>query len=375
MESRPTELHMPGFVSMARAGHKIRWLAIVFLAVAAGVLPLHWGRRLLLYLVLALATAGNLFSQKRIPWESLGWPHPARKIALGSIAADVVLLSLSAFLSGGALSFATTFLILDLVFAASLLPAAHQALVCLFVVACDAFVTSLAAAEAGLPSLEALLHFLQRACLFGLATALGAAIERMRHRERTKQEALLNNSRDGILVLGANKRIAAVNSRAAAMLGSEAASLVGVDVASEEALPDNERLRALVAGLASLCLDDEAKTSVDEVSLPAPDPLDLRVKTVVLGGQRGRPSGWLISCQSQADEKELERLRDKALSHLAHELRAPLTNIKLYADTLQSRVAADDAQTQEEFTAGIIEETNRFAKLIDDLVAKGKGRV
>ena len=96
--------------------------------------------------------------------------------------------------------------------------------------------------------------------------------------------------------------------------------------------------------------------------------------TVALGRQPGKPVGWLAICQDLSGGKELERLRADAVSYLAHDLRAPLTNIKLYADTLKSRVAAHDSQTQQEFTAGILEETNRLADLVNDLVASGRAQ-
>ncbi|MCK4389756.1 MAG: hypothetical protein KAV83_05925 [Desulfobacterales bacterium] len=77
--------------------------------------------------------------------------------------------------------------------------------------------------------------------------------------------------------------------------------------------------------------------------------------------------GKVISIKNITNEKSAERAKHEFISQVAHELRAPLTTIKSYNEMLMGG-EIDDIETQKEFYNTITEETDRLARLIENLL-------
>jgi K+-sensing histidine kinase KdpD len=66
--------------------------------------------------------------------------------------------------------------------------------------------------------------------------------------------------------------------------------------------------------------------------------------------------------------RELNRLRSELLANVSHEIRTPLGLIEVLASSLRMEDVELDAVTQEEFLAGIAEETQRLKALVNNLL-------
>lgn len=359
------DLHM---IKITRMGDKIRWLVILFITISVTALPVEESRRLLVYVLLAIGAVYNLLAQKVIPWESIRRPYPMHLIVQAFIVADVLEISAIVYLTGGIVSFAYPFLIFDLLFVAFFFPALQQIAVCLFVISCDALVVFTSAPEHHTAYLAAFWQFIPRACLYVLATWFPSALVYVVNTEKEKNEKIVSNLRDGVVVLDAQKQIVTVNPRAEEMLEARADSLIGKSVADSATLLPNSRVSDVLGDVALAGASDQTETRTEEMTLPEPKALDLRVITVPLGGRGPKPGGWLKVCQDISGLKEVERLRTQAISYVAHELRSPLTAIKLYACSLRDHVAGLTRESQREFVSGIIQEADRLAKLVTDLM-------
>jgi two-component system phosphate regulon sensor histidine kinase PhoR len=98
-------------------------------------------------------------------------------------------------------------------------------------------------------------------------------------------------------------------------------------------------------------------------------------KTVLINGapviKEGAMQGVILVFHDITEIKRLERMRRDFVANVSHELRTPLSNIKGYAETLLHGALEDKIHAQD-FTCVIYKESDRLAKLIDDLLDLSK---
>lgn len=82
-------------------------------------------------------------------------------------------------------------------------------------------------------------------------------------------------------------------------------------------------------------------------------------------GTSGEPIGFVGLQQDISERKELDRLKDLFVSNVSHELRAPLTNLKLYLKLMEQGRPEKRAQ----YMATLDREANRLHQLIEDLLS------
>ncbi len=69
--------------------------------------------------------------------------------------------------------------------------------------------------------------------------------------------------------------------------------------------------------------------------------------------------------QDITDIKKLENMRSQFVANISHELKTPLTSIKGFAETLRY---VDDDETRNKFLSIIDEESDRLARLLEDIL-------
>jgi signal transduction histidine kinase len=106
-----------------------------------------------------------------------------------------------------------------------------------------------------------------------------------------------------------------------------------------------------------------------------PDPLDDLIRTrarrhVVLtsGLAVVLVVGLLATIRGAARERELSRLKSDFVSTVSHELKTPLTSIRMFAEMLQQGVAAGDADRTSRYHGVIVKESQRLGLLIANLL-------
>ena len=178
--------------------------------------------------------------------------------------------------------------------------------------------------------------------------------------ERERLEAVLRNMLDGVVVLGADGRIALANAAATELLG----------------IPPLVEL--LGARLALLCRNPDLVTVIDELLGPRPRPL---TRDVVLDGParrflsvaaapielNGGRGGAILVLHDVTRVRRLESMRADFVANVSHELRTPLTAIRGYAETLLGG-ALDDRGRAMQFLQVIERHSERLSRLIDDLL-------
>ncbi len=187
--------------------------------------------------------------------------------------------------------------------------------------------------------------------------------------ERLRLNALLEVSADGIMILGPDLRIERFNAAFAALTGWPSEEAQGrpydeVVVWARRTSP--QTLRQLVAG----------GWPPDHPSLYVEGDLRRRNGSLVSVGITYAPlltrKGALLNIIAVARDishfREADKLKETFISIVSHELKTPVAIIRGYAETLQRPQAQRDPALMEEMLSAIVEETDRLARLVDDLL-------
>ena len=171
-----------------------------------------------------------------------------------------------------------------------------------------------------------------------------------------RMETLLEALPAGVIIVGPDGRIAAVNASAASMFG----------IAPERAVG-----RALIESVRSYELDRRVTAALShgieessELTFIAATERRLHVATRAVDRGDGRREALIVAVD-RTRMVELESMRRDFVSNVSHELRSPLTAIKIMTETLQD--GADQAAAKE-FLENIARETDRMIALVEDLL-------
>lgn len=101
-----------------------------------------------------------------------------------------------------------------------------------------------------------------------------------------------------------------------------------------------------------------------EITINAPEARILRIRTAdIINGHEH--IGTVAVIQDITDIKKLENMRSQFVANISHELKTPLTSIKGFAETLRY---VDDEETRNKFLDIIDDESDRLARLIQDIL-------
>jgi two-component system phosphate regulon sensor histidine kinase PhoR len=186
---------------------------------------------------------------------------------------------------------------------------------------------------------------------------------RISHLEEDRQQlrTILSGMVEGVVALDGDQRILFANDRAAELLELTSPALVGRpiwEVVRQRALIDVVR-RAL----------DSPEPQREEITWTGATPRSLTVHAARLPGPPHHASrGAVLVLHDTTEVRRLERLRQEFVANVSHELKTPLSVIKVCVETLQDG-AAEDAVHRERFLERIARQGDRLHMLILDLLS------
>lgn len=183
---------------------------------------------------------------------------------------------------------------------------------------------------------------------------------RIAHLEEDRQQlrTILSGMVEGVVALDAGQRILYVNERAAQLLGLPWQAPVGRrlwEVVRQRPLLDVVQ-RAL----------DSSEPQREELSWNGSNVRSLTVHAARLPGSP--PRGAVLVLHDTTELRRLERLRQEFVANVSHELKTPLSVIKLCVETLLDG-AMDDPQHRQQFLEQLNFQSNRLHALILDLLS------
>jgi two-component system, OmpR family, phosphate regulon sensor histidine kinase PhoR len=164
---------------------------------------------------------------------------------------------------------------------------------------------------------------------------------------------ILDNTADGIVVVDNNRRVVLINNSASTLFGVNRKDATGRHFI--EVSMDHE-----ILGMVNVCLaHGEPKYTEVQIS-PGKKSLGVKVKAMPDN------SGCLILLQDLSELQRSRTTRRDFITNISHELRTPVTSIKVLAETL-SQGAAKDESMFADYLKKIEQEADRLAHLIAEM--------
>jgi len=186
--------------------------------------------------------------------------------------------------------------------------------------------------------------------------------------ERQRLLTLIESSRDGIVLVGMDKRMLVVNAQAVEFLHLPGEPTAWTDRRLEDALAtlagySPSAVQAMSADLARIRAGDEPPGELDlEVPPRAVHWLNL---PVLVGTQ---PLGRLLVFRDVTEEKLLAKMRDDLTHTMVHDLRNPLTGISVALQLLDSKLANVISPAQHRLFEIADHSTRRMIDLVNSIL-------
>lgn len=172
-------------------------------------------------------------------------------------------------------------------------------------------------------------------------------------------EAIVSSMAEGVVAVDRACAVRFINPAALAIFGVTAAVRPGRPLL--EVLRHAELQQLLQRVLST------GQPETRELTLFGPEERVLRVQAVTYQHD-ARDGGALAVLTDLSEIRKLERLRRDFVANVSHELRTPVTAIQAAIETLQGG-AAEDVKERATFLYKIATQSERLARLIDDLMA------
>ncbi len=180
--------------------------------------------------------------------------------------------------------------------------------------------------------------------------------------ERDQLRAILDGMVEGVLALDGEQRVLFANDRALALLDL-----------STTRRPEGRRLWEMVRQRPLIDAVTQAMMGPDpvrrELEWPGTTARSLTVHAARLPfSPEGQSRGAVVVLHDTSELRRLERLRQDFVANVSHELKTPLSVIKICAETLKDG-AMDDLVERGRFIDQVIQQSERLSYLIVDLLS------
>ena len=188
--------------------------------------------------------------------------------------------------------------------------------------------------------------------------------------EKKRVETLIDNMHDPVIGLDENRKVIFANEVARKVTGLQATELVGRD-ASEVAL-HNDLVRSLVKDI----FDPQAKGTGQNAAIKIyadekesyfeKEYVDISI--VPTGEQQPRSIGHVIILRNVTPYKELDFAKTNFIANVSHELKTPISSIKITLDLLRNERVGATNDEQRGLLDSIREDADRLLKITGELL-------
>ena len=186
--------------------------------------------------------------------------------------------------------------------------------------------------------------------------------------EKKRIETLINNMHDPVIGLDENKRILFVNEAAIAACGLPATKLIG-QLAQDVAVV-NDLVRALIQDMMlagshnkdrSMKIYADGKESYFEKNI-------ITITITPTGETQQQQIGHVILLRNITPYKELDFAKTNFIATVSHELKTPISSIKLGVQLLEKKQTGSLNEDQQQLIEGIKDDAGRLLKITGELL-------
>ena len=195
----------------------------------------------------------------------------------------------------------------------------------------------------------------------GLESEVAARTAEIRH-EKEKSEAILRSAGESIAMLDLDGRIRYINDAFANLTGYSAEDCIGKHerfMLAEE-IPDHVRTARLATLVAGDIWHEEAPVRCRNGRL-----YDAAFAIAPMHDMDGELVGYVSSHRDVSRQKEIERTRSRFMTLVSHQLRMPVTNIKLYAQMLQHQ---EPEGKTDRYLRVLCEQADQLGQLVESVL-------
>lgn len=189
--------------------------------------------------------------------------------------------------------------------------------------------------------------------------------------EKKRIETLINNMNDPIIGLDEKKKVLFMNNMAFKISGLSAENVIGKPI--QDIAMNNDLIRSLVQDL----FDNESKqTQIN--ALPVKIYADnkesyfekeiIPIKIIPTGEREEKQIGNVILLQNITPYKELDFAKTNFIATVSHELKTPISSIKMSLHLLENKQIGDLNTEQQSLVESIKEDAGRLLKITAELL-------
>lgn len=189
--------------------------------------------------------------------------------------------------------------------------------------------------------------------------------------EKKRIETLINNMNDPIIGLDENKKVLFMNNMALKISGLSAENVIGKPV--QDIAMNNDLIRTLVQNLFDQERDQEP-TNVLPVKIYADNKESYFEKEIIpiniipTGEKEEKKIGNVILLQNITPYKELDFAKINFIATVSHELKTPISSIKMSLQLLENKQIGDLNLEQHSLIDSIKEDASRLLKITAELL-------
>lgn len=183
--------------------------------------------------------------------------------------------------------------------------------------------------------------------------------------EKSRIKAMVDSMVEGVIMFDKREEIVILNPQAKRLLGF-----------SRQAEIDrcllNDKLKAFNLGESfgkNVCVPDSI---IKEIIVSGEENKVLHCETSAVKNTEGEIIGRVIILRDITEEKAVDKLKTEFVSTVSHELRTPLTTIRETVSQILDGILGETTQRQREFLSMAIEDVDRLARIINNLLDMSK---
>ncbi|GGH23735.1 PAS domain-containing sensor histidine kinase [Dyadobacter endophyticus] len=188
--------------------------------------------------------------------------------------------------------------------------------------------------------------------------------------EKKRVETLIDNMHDPVIGLDENRKVIFANEVARKVTGLQVSELVGrnaMDIALH-----NDLVRSLVKDISDPQARGKGQGTAmkiyadDKESYFEKEYVDISI--VPTGEQQPRSIGHVIILRNVTPYKELDFAKTNFIANVSHELKTPISSIKITLDLLRNERVGDTNEEQRSLLDSIREDADRLLKITGELL-------